>query len=306
MSQGIGSEGEAAMDEIEHPTVEEDGAELAEVLEPVEEDEVTAEELEEALTVHVVEGDGAAAYVAAREVTAILAAAQGEDGVASLALTGGSTPRGLYETLTRDEFRDLVDWTRVEIFWGDERAVPADSADSNYRLAEETLLHAVAPPQARIHRIEGELGAETAAVRYGDELNAVLGDDPRFDLILLGLGSDGHVASLFPVSEEHDDEALGGDGWQPGETRRVAATTSPAGVAERVTLTLPVLNAAHHVLFLVTGEGKAEAVARVLGGDASRPGAHVQPADGAVLWVLDTDAASGLLTAVEELEEPPS
>lgn len=234
-------------------------------------------------TIHVFDDHESLSRAAADDLAGRLARLQGEGRVPSFALTGGSSPRRLYDFLAQPPWRQQVDWRRVEIFWGDERAVPPDSPESNYLLAWETLLSKVSPPAERLHRIEGERGQAEAASLYAEELDAVLGKDPRFDLVLLGLGDDGHVASLFPDT---------GD-WTGGG-RTVIATKSPKPPAGRVTLTMPVVNAARHVMFLVSGEGKAEAVARVLGGDRTRPGAHVRPAAGSVSWWLDRAAAARL------------
>ncbi len=170
-----------------------------------------------------------------------------------VALSGGSTPRQLYEQLATGPHGQQVPWERVHVFWGDERAVPPDDPASNYRLAHEALLSKAPLPPANVHRMRGEAeNLEEAAAAYEQELRLAL---PRLDLALLGLGSDGHTASLFP-----------GYPAQHETTRWVVATgvapTEPP--VRRLTLTLPVLNNAAQVLFLVTGAAKADLVREIL------------------------------------------
>lgn len=208
-----------------------------------------------------------------------------ERGRFTLALSGGSTPRRLYRLLAPDD----VDWSRVELFFGDERCVPPDHADSNYRMVREALLERVPIPAANVHRMRGELGADEAAHAYELELRAAfrLGpkDLPRFDLVLLGLGTDGHTASLFPGTSALDErERLVAPGRSPG-----------ASADDRVTLTFPVLNAAAAVAFVVAGSEKAAVVAALSsGGDAAGalPASRVRPGDGRVIWMLDHAAAA--------------
>ena len=193
-----------------------------------------------------------------------------------IALAGGSTPRKAYERVAAMD----LDWSGVDLWFGDDRAVPPDHEHSNYRMAVESLGE-VAP----YHRVHGELGFAAAAEAYDAELRKVLDGEP-FDLILLGLGPDAHTASLFP-----GDAAL-------GERERLAVGVETPGMAplvSRVTLTLPVLDAGKEVVFLISGEDKAEAVARAFG-DAPDPGAPaslVRPATGPVV-LLDPPAAARL------------
>ena len=208
----------------------------------------------------------------------------------TVALAGGSTPRGMYARLAESPWRERVPWSAVQVFWGDERCVPPDHPDSNYRMAYEALLSRVPLPAANIHRMAGELDPEKAAEAYSATLREVFGLSgeavPRFDLVLLGLGSDGHTASLFPGTA-----AL-------AETQRwVVANFVPRLGAYRLTLTFPVLNAARQVMFLVTGSGKAEVVARVLEGPRrvmELPAQAVAPTDGQLVWLLDRAAAAQL------------
>jgi 6-phosphogluconolactonase len=208
---------------------------------------------------------------------------------AYVALSGGSTPRRLYQLLASGEH--AIDWPRVHVFWSDERCVPPDSTDSNYRLAYDELLSKVAVAADNVHRMRGEIDPVAAAAQYEQIVRATVpagsGGVPRFDLLLLGMGDDGHTVSVFPGSP-----LLG----SPDE-RLVAAVYVPKLKAHRLTFMPRLLNAAREVLFLVAGAGKADALAAVLEGDADPaqyPASIVQPDDGHVTWVVDRDAASGL------------
>jgi len=235
--------------------------------------------------------DDAAAMLdaAADAVAEIAAASLVARGRVTLALAGGSTPRGLYQRLA-GAWRDRLDWTRVHVFWGDERCVPPTHADSNYRLARESLLDHVPVPSTQIHRMPGDLEPMAAARQYAESLAATLpgspsGPWPVFDLVLLGLGADGHTASLFPGSAAVD------------ETERPVVATPPAdGRGWRLTLTLPVLNAARSTLWLVAGDSKAPALAAVLErlpAPVPLPARQVTGQD--VRWLVDR-AAARLLT----------
>jgi 6-phosphogluconolactonase len=203
-----------------------------------------------------------------------------------IALAGGSTPRAAYEQAASMD----ADWSRCVLWFGDERCVPADDQRSNYGLAKAALLDRLSGPMPSVRRIAGELGPHEAAAAYDAELRrAFEGGLPELDLILLGLGPDAHCASLFP-----GDPAL-------EERRRLAVGVERPGLAPlvpRVTLTLPVLNAAREVIFLVTGEDKAAAVARAFGEDPDRsaPASLVAPATGTLTLLVDP-AASRLLPA---------
>jgi 6-phosphogluconolactonase len=196
-----------------------------------------------------------------------------------VALAGGKTPRAAYGLLGTPEFTDQVDWSRVQIFWGDERNVPADHPESNARLAREALLNQVPISERNIHRIRGEWPPKAAAQDYEREIREVLGEPPRFDLVLLGMGADGHTASLFPGSAAISEQE-----------RLVVAVYVEALKAWRVTLTLPVLNAARDVLMLVSGAEKSEALARIRAGQPL-PAALVCPVDGNLAWLVDRAAA---------------
>jgi 6-phosphogluconolactonase len=249
-------------------------------------------------TIRVLADPAAVQRVAAEEFTAWTEGAVQAHGAALVALSGGSTPRGLH-TLLADPaapFRARVPWTRLHIFWGDERPVPPDHPDSNYRMARETLLEHVPIPARHVHRVAGEDPEHTrAAERYARELREVFAahgrlEDgvPRFDLVVLGMGADGHTASLFPGTEAVHETA-----------RLVVATWVTKLGSHRISLTPPVLNRAAAILFLVTGGDKAETLAAVLQGPSQPdvyPSQVVHPRSGALVWLVDR-AASTRLTA---------
>ncbi len=199
-----------------------------------------------------------------------------------IAVTGGNTPHFLYEALASSTFRTSIDWQRWHVYWGDERAVLPDDAQSNYRLVVDTLLSKVPVPTEQVHRMDAERpDLQTAAADYARLLEEECGRPPRLDVVLLGLGADGHTASLFPGTAALRVD----DTW---------ATASRASYPpfERLTLTLPALNAAAHVAFLVTGDSKGAALRGVIEGTV--PAARVHPADGQLLWFLDSTAARSL------------
>jgi len=210
-----------------------------------------------------------------------------EDGRFAISLSGGSTPRRLYQLLASPAYAEGMAWDRWHIFWGDERCVPPEHTDSNYRLAKETLLDRAPIPPESIHRIQAELAPETAAAEYEQQLLNVFGASrPVFDLILLGMGDDGHTASLFPGTD-----ALG------EQSRLVVANWVPHLDAHRITFTLPLINAASTVAFLVTERTKAGMLKEVLEPVPERPlppAALVSPNSGAVHWFLTRGAASQL------------
>jgi len=218
----------------------------------------------------------AAAWLAETMADVLLARGQ-----CAIALSGGATPRPVYAALAGPDLAGRVDWNRVDVYFGDERAVPPDHADSNFRMAMEALLGRVAIPDARLHRMEGERrDLNAAAADYDRQLPAAL------DVLVLGIGADGHTASLFPgspaLTERH---------------RRVVVVDCPNPPRRRMTITPPVIAAARHVAVLVTGEEKAASVARALESDA--PASEIP----AVLarhgvWFLDRAAAARLARPV--------
>jgi 6-phosphogluconolactonase len=227
----------------------------------------------------------AVARDAAQRVTALAREAIESRGRFSAALSGGSTPGKLYRLLAEEPYRARMPWEQVYLFWGDERCVPPDDPGSNYQLAKETLLARVPIPAGNVHRMRGELEPEAAAQAYERALQDFFcGPRTRFDLVLLGLGEDGHTASLFPGSPQLAER----------ERLAVPATASYQGrPAQRVTLTLPAINTARLVMFLVTGSAKAEVVQAVVQGPAGHlPAQHIQPVAGQLTWLLDAAAAS--------------
>ncbi len=208
-----------------------------------------------------------------------------------LVLAGGSTPKPLYHRMAQSPYREDVPWSQTHVFWGDERMTLPEDPQSNYGQARESLLSQVPIPPEQVHPIPGELEPEEAALAYGETLARWAGAGrswPRFDLVLLGLGSDGHTASLFP------GKAVGEEKVVPARAVHAEYGDRPA---DRVTLTPPVFNSARHIFFLVAGEEKAEALAGVLDGeyDPGRwPAQRIQPQDGRVSWLVDRAAATQL------------
>jgi len=211
-------------------------------------------------------------------------------GRVSVALAGGRTPRRTYELLAQPPFRDQLDWKKVHVFWGDERCVPPDDPGSNARMAREVLLDHVPIPPGQIHPISCSHSAETGASAYEAELkNFFAGQPPRFDFMFLGLGQDAHTASLFPASPALFERA-----------RWTAAVSAAPRNLPRVTLTLPIINQAAFIAFLVFGSEKAKVLQAVLEGphDPYRlPAQMVCPLAGELHWLVDQEAAAGLRLA---------
>jgi 6-phosphogluconolactonase len=234
------------------------------------------------LSVHIYSSAEELSAAAAHEFAAKAEEAIEERGRFAVVLAGGSTPEVMYGILARD-YSDRIDWSKVYVFFGDERSVPPHHEDSNLKMASEVLLDHV--PVANVHRMRGELPPEEAAEAYEEELRTFFQteDVPRFDLILLGIGADGHTASLFP-----ETPAIGVcDRW-------VVANPVPRLNTTRITLTVPVINAAQAVIFLVEGEDKAKALRKILEDDAdprAYPAKLIQPPGGPE-WMLDQSAAS--------------
>lgn len=205
-----------------------------------------------------------------------------------VALSGGSTPAVLFR-LWAEEYRDRIDWEKVHFFWGDERCVPPDDEESNFKMADDLLMSRVGVPSCNIHRLRGELPAEAESGRYGEEIEECLPIEngwPVFDLIILGMGGDGHTASIFP----HQIELMEADDI-------CAVAEHPVTGQERITLTGKVLNNARNIAFLVTGKSKADKVAAILNegeGASEYPAAHIQPAHGQLYWFMDQKAAQGV------------
>jgi 6-phosphogluconolactonase len=241
------------------------------------------------MRVEVAENAEVLSHLVAEQFVRLTTDAIGSRGRCAVALSGGSTPKSVYQLLAAPAFRSRVRWSDIHFFWGDERHVPPDHPDSNYRMAVEAMLSKVPVPPANVHRVRGELSdAEQAAREYEHTVRACVGGEPipRFDLIDLGIGTDGHTASLFP----------GSAGLEERERVCVANWVAKLGTY-RITLTLPTLNAARAVIFIVKGAEKASIVQRVLSDPVgeSLPAQSVRPADGTLVWMLDR-AAAGELT----------
>lgn len=209
-------------------------------------------------------------------------------GVFRVALSGGSTPKALFAVLASDPYRGQVDWERIQIFFSDERFVPPDSPESNYHTAYEALLSHVPVPERFVHRVATvDVTPEESAANYEEGIRRVfavgLSEVPRFDLILLGLGPDGHTASLFP-----DTDAL------HVTDRLVVPNFVPKFDSWRITFTYPLINGAAVVAFLSQGPDKAERVRQVLSGQEDLPAAGVRPSSGRLLWLIDAAAAAQL------------
>jgi 6-phosphogluconolactonase len=242
--------------------------------------------------------DVQALTVAAAKRFALLAAnAVADHGVFAVALSGGSTPKALYRLMAADEgIRSTIPWSKIHLFFGDERHVPPDHPDSNFRMANEAMLQALRTEQLHVHRVLGELtSAAQAAAQYEEDLSdffdsrGLLDEGlPRFDLIFLGMGPDGHTASLFPNS--------------PGlheKSRWVVANWVKKFETDRITLTFPVLNSAAEVILFVSGPEKAPLVAEVLRmatGAQKYPVQKVRPRNGIKRWMLDASAAADIGT----------
>lgn len=224
----------------------------------------------------------AVAQAAAEHILHAASAAIADHGSFTIALSGGSTPKQLYELLAEEPYASQLDWAHIEIYFSDERCVPPEAADSNFRLASEALLEAIAIPPGNIHRMRGEIDPQTAAIEYGQMLQNRFVDG-GLDLCLLGMGEDGHTASLFPgttaVGEAH---------------HRCVAVFVERLHAWRITLTAPFLNRSNEVLILVTGPGKARTAQQVLEGPsdpATWPIQLINPPQGQLIWLLDAAAA---------------
>jgi len=209
-------------------------------------------------------------------------------GAFHVALSGGNTPRAAYELLAEEPLRDEIPWNSVFVYFGDERCVPPSDAQSNYRMAEEAFLRKVPIAQTNVHRIAGEVDPGHAANEYASLLRADFGNVPQFDLVMLGLGPDGHTASLFPgTAPETDSDSL------------VRAVYAPSQQMWRVTITPKVINSAHNVVFAVEGVEKAQILAAIFEGPidpVKYPAQIVHPSSGRLIWLVDESAAAMLKT----------
>lgn len=246
------------------------------------------ESMDAAAEIRIVEDADELAETAAGLIVDLATGAVAQRGRFTVALAGGETPRTTYERLARPPLSELMPWAQTFVFFGDERGVPAEHPDSNYGMAHRALLSKVPIPPRQVFRIPGEgTDPEAVATDYartlGEELKARRGEMPRLDLVLLGLGIDGHTGSLFPGSPVLKEVF-----------RTVAAVHAAAAVIpQRFTLTYPVLNAAACVVYLVSGVVKAKVVKAALADrTATVPAGLVRPTDGRLIWLLDRPAAT--------------
>lgn len=250
-----------------------------------------SEELAEQLEIRVFDSPEGVAFAAAESFVG-RASATPRGRQFRVALSGGSTPKRLFSLLANAPYRDEIAWDRVHLFWGDERTVPPNHTDSNFGAADAGLISQVPIPAENVHRIRAELSdPREAALQYETELRRAFGladgEIPRFDLALLGMGADGHTASLFPGSETLEEEV-----------RLAVAVWVEELKTHRITLTCPVLNNSACILFLVTGAEKAVTLREVLESEddpPAYPAQLIQPVDGELLWYVDRAAAAELL-----------
>jgi 6-phosphogluconolactonase len=241
---------------------------------------------------HVFENTRELSLAAAKSFVTLAHQAIGLRGRFTVALAGGSTPRGLYELLAGTPYSEQIAWHDCEVFWGDERAVPPDHPESNYKLAQDSLLGHVPVSAECVHRMRGEsANLERAASDYQLEIadrfgTSAAGPPPQFDLILLGMGQDGHTASLFPDTRAIEESE-----------RWVVANEVPQLKTHRLTMTFPLINEARKVFFLATGSSKAVVLSEILEGSPNPrrlPARSVRPKAGEIGWFLDRQAAARL------------
>jgi 6-phosphogluconolactonase len=235
--------------------------------------------------IEVLPNPDALAGAAAERITDTLIRILRRKQLATLVLTGGHTPKPIYELLGTNPYSARIDWERIHFFWGDERCVPPENPESNFGMAYEALISKIRAPQENVHRMRGELDPEEAATLYEQEILDFfqVTSVPSFDLLLLGMGEDGHTASLFP-----------GTHWD--EKKVVVANHVPQSGAKRISMTPLVLNAAGKTIFLVSGFSKANALACVLENPAcDYPAARIHSGRGNLVWMVDNSAASLLV-----------
>ena len=244
-------------------------------------------------SLHVFPDLPALAIAGARFISDLLSRAMHQRGTATIVLSGGSTPRSIYERLGTTEGSDALDWSGVHFFWGDERCGPPDSPESNYHMANHAFLNRVGISESNIHRMMAERDPAEAALLYEQEIRSFFGiterQIPAFDVVLLGLGEDGHTASLFPGSPVLDERQ-----------KLVSTVTAGKFPTRRMTLTFPAINQARDIIFFVAGITKAEILRSVLEGSGTRyPAQLVAPAGGNLHWFADREAASLLSVGVQ-------
>lgn len=235
---------------------------------------------------------------AAERIVSLITERVAASGVCTMALAGGSTPKGLYERLAQEPFRQQIPWEHVTVVWGDERYVPYDDPESSYRMAQEALLEHVPIPKDNIIPVPTHFPTPDRAARTYHVMIEHVFEIGGLDIVLLGMGDDGHTASLFPNHPALDAAA---------DQFVVAVEDAPKPPPQRVSLTLSTINRAAHVIFLVTGEGKAAAVKTVLSPSqnpdqtATLPAQRVQPTNGQVWWFVDAKAGEMLSTNTSEI-----
>ncbi len=249
--------------------------------------------------VHIFESLEEIAKGAAQRIALIAEECIKTQGRFNFVLSGGKTPRRLYELLASEKFKDRIKWNKTHIFFGDERCVPPEDEESNYRMAQEALLSHVPIKPENVHRMPGELAPAKGALNYALTIEqAMEGEFPIFDCVLLGMGLDGHIASIFPQTEALEET----DAW-------VTCTESPKEPKDRITMTLPLINAANNIIFLLAGEDKAEVLTKVYRYQNSTlaerqnqvvsafdlPASFVIPSEGQVYWFVDRSAARELV-----------
>lgn len=203
----------------------------------------------------------------------------------NILLSGGNTPTALFKRITK-KYADTIEWERIHLWWGDERCVSPKNENSNYKQAYDFLISQISIPQENIHRIKGENDPEEEAIRYAGEIEENLnlrGENPVFDLVLLGLGDDGHTASIFPDELElFEDERI------------CAVATHPLSGQKRITITGRVLNNANRIFFLVTGANKSQRISEIMNDDEAAkllPAYYISPSYGELIWFIDEAAA---------------
>lgn len=203
-------------------------------------------------------------------------------------LSGGSTPLVLFKEI-EEKYSDLINWQQIHFWWGDERCVPKESDESNYKHVNDLLISKVAIPDSNVHRIKGENEPEKEAKKYSEEIKTYInmrGESPVFDLVLLGLGDDGHTASIFPGELELFED------------KRICAVTShPLSGQKRITVTGKVLNNANRIFFMVTGANKAQRISEIMNdNDAAKllPAYYISPTNGELIWFIDENAAKNI------------
>ena len=240
-------------------------------------------------TINIYPDEEALIRHATDEIAGLINQTLAERDICTFVLSGGSTPKALYTKLSSAPYHHTIPWHKVHFFWGDERCVPPDHQDSNYRMAKESLLDHIELPPENIHRMPGEKSPDLAANEYEQVVRKYVPGGsgmPRFDITLLGIGDDGHTASLFPDTPVVKEQK-----------KLVTSVYVPALASWRITLTFPVINNSKSVLFLVKGASKAKIIGQVLNENSPEnryPVQKINPTDGKTVWFIDKEAAAKL------------